>query len=398
MDYLELEEIVRNNIVLLWGMGLIGHTWGYDVLKCAGSDIAGYSDNYGTISKTVSEPKLTIEEFTALGKNVPVFVAAREKNHKEIQAQLTGLGINITYFLGSKFIQNFYRSVDEAGQEIKKKYASIYDDELFLKRRFEYAMGKKLNLEKPVGFNEKLQWLKLHDRKPEYSELVDKYLAKRNVEKKIGEKYITKTYGLYDDLYEIQNDRLPSSFVVKCTHDSGTVYICHDKTELRNKNVRELFASALESNYFVESREWPYKHLKPRIIVEEYLDDGGLGGITDYKFFCFSGVVDNVMVVRDRKLGSPKYYHFSRDWKLLRYNRLGRSLSEDYEEKKPVFIDEMIEIAEYLSKDIDHVRIDLYEVCGQIYFGEYTFYSCGGYETGFDEMTDLHLGSLIKSI
>ena len=398
MHYKRLEEIVDGNKVALFGMGLIGHTWGYDALIAAGSEIVGYCDNYGTVDKSVNIPKVSIDDFIALAKCVPVFVAARENNHNKIMTQLGIMGVNKTYGMGSQFIQDLYRSVDGAGQEIKNKYSNIYDDESFLKRRFEYAMGKRLNLLKPRGFNEKLQWLKLHDRKPEYPELVDKYLVKQYIERKIGDRYIAKTYGVYDGLDEIQNDSLPDSFVIKCTHDSGTVFICHDKNELRDKNVRDLFTKALESNYFVESREWPYKHLKPRIIVEEYLDDGNLGGTTDYKFFCFGGVVDNVMVVRDRGIGSPKYYHFSKDWKLLRYNRLGRSLPNDYEEEKPIFIDEMIEIAEYLSKGIDHVRIDLYEVSGQIYFGEYTFYNCGGYETGFDEKTDLYLGSLIRTI
>lgn len=269
-------------------------------------------------------------------------------------------------------------------------------DALYLRITYRLCMHKKLNLKSPQSYNEKLQWLKLHDHNPLYQKLVDKYEVKQIVENKIGAKYIIPTLGVWESVNDIDFDSLPKQFVIKSTHDSGSVFVCKDKDKLDINLVKRKMAKSLKRNYFWSAREWPYKNISHRIIAEKFVEDMKTKSLDDYKFFCFNGKVDNCMVVRGRAEGRTQYYHFDRNWNLCRFNRLTRSLPEGYSEQKPEFIDEMIEIAEKLSEGMIHVRIDLYEANGQIYFGEYTFYSQSGFESGFDDYSDGYLGSLIK--
>lgn len=279
---------------------------------------------------------------------------------------------------------------------MKERIKRFIPDSIYLRIVFKKMMGQKLDLKHPKTFNQKLQWLKLHDHNPEYINLVDKYEVKNIVKEKIGEQYIIPTIGVWNSFDEIDFNSLPDQFVLKCTHDSGSAVICHRKEEFDLNNAKLKLENGLKNNFFYSGREWPYKYIKPRIIAEKYMVDKNTGRLDDYKFFCFNGVVDNVMVVRDRSKGTPKFYHFDKEWNLCRFNRLTRSLPDGYKEEKPPFIDDMIDLAEILSKNMIHVRIDLYEANGQIYFGEYTFYNQGGWETGFDDYSDNYLGSLIK--
>ena len=279
---------------------------------------------------------------------------------------------------------------------VNKNVKQLVPDSLYLKIMFRKIMGQKLDLKHPVTFNQKLQWLKLHDHNPDYIQLVDKYEAKKIVADKIGAQYIIPTIGVWDRFEDIDFQLLPEQFVLKCTHDSGSVVICQSKSEFDYENAKEKLTNGLRNNFYYCGREWPYKYIKPRIIAEKYIVDDDTGRLDDYKFFCFNGIVDNVMVVRGRSKGEPKYYHFDKEWNLCRFNRLTRSVPDGYKEKKPVFIDDMIKVAEILSRNMIHVRIDLYEANGQIYFGEYTFYNQSGFETGFDQYSDEYLGNLIK--
>lgn len=268
-------------------------------------------------------------------------------------------------------------------------------DALYLKLLYYAMMGKKLNLDNPQTFNEKLQWLKLYDRRPEYTALVDKYEVKKLVAKELGEEYIIPTLGVWERFDDIDFDKLPDRFVLKCTHDSGGLVIVKDKRTLDKDAARAKIEKSLKNEYFYEGREWPYKNVKPRIIAEQYMEDAS-GGLMDYKFFCFDGVADNVMVVADRAIKQAKYYHFSKDWKILHYNRLCRTLPDDFQIPKPAQIDEMFALAEKMSASLPHVRIDFYLVDGQIFFGEYTFFNESGFESGFDAYSDGHMGSLLK--
>lgn len=280
--------------------------------------------------------------------------------------------------------------------DLKYELIKLIPDSIFLRIKYKRVMGKKLELKQPKTYNEKLQWLKLHDHNPEYIKLVDKYEVKKIVSERIGEKYVIPTIGVWDSFDEIDFNKLPSAFVLKCTHDSGGVVVCKDKSMLDIEQTKKKINDSMARNYFWGVREWPYKNIKPRIIAEQYMEDLETGSLDDYKFFCFDGKVDNIMIVRERSEGTPKFYHFDKEWNLCRFNRLTRSLPEGYKEAKPKFIDEMLEVAEKLSEGFIHVRIDLYEANGQIYFGEFTLYNQSGWETGFDDFSDNYLGSLIK--
>ncbi len=252
-------------------------------------------------------------------------------------------------------------------------------------------MGKKLNLKEPQTFNEKLQWLKLYDRRPEYTTMVDKYAVKEYVAEKIGAEHIIPTLGVWESFDDIDFDSLPEQFVLKCTHDSGGLVICRDKKTFDLEAARAKINKSLSTNYFVHGREWPYKNIPRKIICEQYVEDSN-GELNDYKFFCFNGCVDCVMVVADRAKNDAKFYYMSEDWKVLPYGRLTRSLPPDFTLPKPENLDKMFEMVKELSVGFSHVRLDLYNVDGHIYFGEYTLYSQSGLEDGFDYASDKHLG------
>lgn len=278
---------------------------------------------------------------------------------------------------------------------LKHSLSKILPDNLYLKYEFKKVMGRTLELKNPKYYNDKLQWLKIHDHNPAYIKLVDKYEVKKIISGMIGEEYIIPTLGVWNSYDEIDFNMLPEQFVLKCMHDSGSVIVCRDKKNFDFDKAKEKLSKHLKYNYYWEGREWPYKSIPHRIIADQYIEDAETGNLDDYKFFCFNGVVDNIMVVRGRADGTPKFYHFDKDWNLCRFNRLTRALPEDFHEDKPPFIDEMISIAEKLSKGYIHVRIDLFLANGKIYFGEFTLYNQNGMETGFDDYSDSYLGTLI---
>lgn len=285
--------------------------------------------------------------------------------------------------------------------EMKEKAARAHNDSLsdeeFIREKFKEVFGREIDLENPVTYNEKLQWLKLYDHRPIYNTIVDKYEVKKYIADIIGEEYIIPTLGVWDRFDDIDFDSLPDKFVLKCTHDSGGLVICTDKSKLDKAKAKKKIEDSLKRNFYWQSREWPYKDVKPRIIAEKYMTDSpDTTAFTDYKFFCFDGVADNVMIVAGRSENNAKYYHFDKNWNLCRYNRLCRSLPEGFTMEKPEQIDKMFEIAEKLSVGFPEVRVDLYISNGQIYFGELTLFSNGGFEDGFDIKSDTHLGSLIK--
>ncbi|MDO4847454.1 MAG: ATP-grasp fold amidoligase family protein [Clostridiaceae bacterium] len=270
------------------------------------------------------------------------------------------------------------------------------DDKEFLNRIFVRKFGRDIDWDNPVTYNEKLQWLKIYDRKPMYNIIVDKYEVRQYIADRIGEQYLIPLLGVWDRFDEIDFDSLPDSFVLKCTHDSGGLVIVTDKSKFDKKAARKKINESLKRNFYWQSREWPYKDVRPRIIAEKYMTDSpDVNTFTDYKFFCFDGKADNVMIVAGRANNEAKYYHFSKDWQLCRYNRLCRRLPEGFTMDKPEQMDKMFEIAEKLSIGFPEVRVDLYLSDGKIYFGELTLFSNGGFEDGFDIDSDTHLGNCI---
>ena len=275
---------------------------------------------------------------------------------------------------------------------------NLFPDKAYLKFTFKAKTGKKLDLKNPKTLNEKLQWLKLYDRNPKYTGLVDKYEVKKYISSKLGEEYVIPTLGVWDSFDEIDFDTLPDQFVLKSTHDSGGLVICKDKSTLDIEVTREKIERSLKRNYYVNGREWPYKNVRHRIIAEKYMTDSSESNeFTDYKFYCFNGYVDSVMVCYDRSIGAPKFYFFDKKWELKRYNKRGLEAPEGFTLPKPDNIDKMFEIAETLSKDVGSpfLRVDLYNSNGQIYFGEVTFFPDSGFDPNRLPETDRYFGDLV---
>ena len=259
----------------------------------------------------------------------------------------------------------------------RRDLLKFLSDKAFIKAVYRAKFGKKLNLKNPKTFNEKLQWLKLNDKDPKYAKMVDKYEAKKYVGDIIGEEYIIPTYGVYDNFDEINFDSLPNSFVIKCTHDSGGVAICKDKKTFDKKSAKEKIEKSLERNYFNEGREPVYKYVKPRIIVEKYMEDKKQKEIVDYKFFCFNGEPKIMYISDGSHTENQSIAFFDMDYNLLDIER------EDYKKMvdiplKPKNFEKMKEFSRILSKNMYHLRVDFYEINGHLYFGELTFITCSG--------------------
>ena len=280
---------------------------------------------------------------------------------------------------------------------VRKSKKMFLPEDIFVKLLYKSRMGRKLYLDNPKTMNEKLQWLKLYDRNPLYQDLVDKYEVRNYIQQNIGEQYLVPLIGVWDRFDEIDLSKLPDKFVLKTTHDSGGVVICTDKTNFNFEGAKKKLSKSLRNNYYYHGCEWPYKNVKPRIICEKYISDGpGSSMLTDYKFYCFDGNVDSVMLCIDREKGDPKFYFFDKLWKLKRYNIRGKNAPEEFTIPKPDCIDEMFKLAEKLSKNIPFVRIDMYSSNDKIYFGEFTFYPSSGCEKNILDEYQIKLGDFIN--
>jgi len=250
-------------------------------------------------------------------------------------------------------------------------------------------------LETPVTFNEKLQWLKLYDRDPMYTSLVDKYEVKKYIEERLGKGYVINTLGVYNTFDEIDFSKLPNQFVLKCTHDSGGIIICKDKTKLDKKLVKKQINKALRRDFYHLSREWPYKNVVPRIIAEEYIEDDGTKELRDYKFFVFSGKVKAMFVASNRQGDGETYFDFfDNNYKHL--DVINGHPMNPILPKMPNNFKKMIKLAETLAGDMCHVRVDFYEANNRIYFGEMTFYHWSGLMPFGPEEWDRRFGDWIK--
>lgn len=258
----------------------------------------------------------------------------------------------------------------------KKGISKLIPDKAYLKLKYRASMGKKLNLKEPKTYNEKLQWLKLYDRKPEYTTIVDKHDVKPYVAERIGQEYIIPTLGVWDRVEDIDFDALPNQFVLKCTHDSGGLVICKDKAKLDVEKAKQKLNKSLKKDFYYVGREWPYKNVKRRIIAETYMEDATTGDLRDYKFFCFDGVTKAVRVDTERGTGDVKMDFFDREKNHLPFERNHRNA--DVMPEIPENFEDMVAIADKLSEGYPHLRVDLYSVNGKIYFGELTFFAANG--------------------
>lgn len=263
-----------------------------------------------------------------------------------------------------------------------KLFGKIMSDDMYLEIMYEYIMGKKLDFNNVKTFNEKLQWLKINDRKTEYTKLVDKYDVREYISENIGEEYLIPIIGVYNNFDEIEFNKLPNKFVLKCTHDSGGIVICKDKNKFNIQLAKKKINKSLKTNYYYSGREWPYKNIKPRIICETYMESGN-DDLIDYKFFCFNGEVKLILVCSERfSEDGLKETFFNNKWEIQNLKRPKCKISNKKIDK-PKNLNKMINLAEKLSKDKKFLRVDFYEIEGQVYFGELTFFPASGFE-GFE--------------
>lgn len=268
-------------------------------------------------------------------------------------------------------------------------------DEFYIQLQYFYHFHRFANLKHPQTFNEKLNWLKLHDRNPLYTTLVDKYAVKQWVADKIGAQYIIPTLGVWNKAEDIDFDKLPHQFVLKCTHDSHSIVICRDKSKLDKSQTIKKLSARLKSNGYWYGREWPYKNVPPRIIAEKYMEEGEKGALTDYKLMCFGGKVKTSFVCSERftKEGL-KVTFYDTNWKAMPFERYYPRSQTPIE--KPVNYHEMVQLAEKLSKDIPFVRVDFYSIHGNLFFGEMTLYPGAGLEKFTPSKWDKTLGEWIQ--
>ena len=281
-------------------------------------------------------------------------------------------------------------------KSVLRRIMGLLPDEMFIRLNYLRRMKQWPDLKHPTTYNEKLQWLKLHDRQPLYTQLVDKYEVRRFVEERIGGEYLVPLAGgPWNSFDEIDFDALPERFVLKCTHDSGGLVICRDKRTLDREKARRRISQSLQQNFYYHNREWPYKDVQPRIIAEAYMEDASTNELRDYKFFCFDGEPRMLFVASDRQTAGEetKFDFFDMDYNHLDLRNGHPNAAVPPE--KPAQFGLMRELAQKLSQGIPHVRVDLYEVNGRVYFGEMTFYHWSGMVPFDPPEWDRKLGSWI---
>ncbi len=288
--------------------------------------------------------------------------------------------------------QEIGRAID--GNITKWGIMRYVPDRIYLKMRYGLCIHRKLNLRNPRGFNEKLQWLKLYYRDPDYEMLVDKLAAKDYVSQHYPDLKVIPTIGVWERPEDIDFDTLPNQFVIKCTHDTGSTIICKDRNHFDAETARIRLRHALKRNMYYPGREWVYKNIQPKIIAESFLTDDNSNELMDYKFMCFDGKVRCSFVCSDRF--SHEGLHvtfFDKDWNVMPFTRHYPMKKEGV--PKPVCYGQMVVLAERMSKGMPFVRIDFYEINHTVYFGEYTFFPGSGLEEFDPEEWDTTIGHWI---
>lgn len=277
----------------------------------------------------------------------------------------------------------------------RRHLLDLMPDTMYLKLAYRACIERTLDLKNPQTFNGKLQWLKLYNRKPEYTRLVDKYKVREYIAQIIGEEFLIPLLGVWDDPEDIDFEALPNRFVMKCNHNSGLgMCICKDKRNLDISKVKEELRKGLKQNYYLSGREWPYKDVPRKIIAEKYIEDAS-GDLKDYKFYCFNGEMKFVMINSDRNTSKPtRADYFDRDFNWLDFT-WGYSHAE-VPPQKPEQFEKMVAIAEKLAKGLPHIRVDLYDCNGKIYFGELTFFDGSGFDKIEPEEWEYKIGDMLE--
>ena len=276
-------------------------------------------------------------------------------------------------------------------------YLDRWSDEDYLKLVFRAKFGYKLDLTNPQTFSEKLQWIKLNDHNPEYQLMVDKYDVKGYVSNLIGEDYIIPAYGVWNSFDDINFNSLPNQFVLKCTHDSGGISICRDKSVFDYDKAKKRITTSLKRDYYYHGREWPYKGLKHRVLAEKLLVDESGNELRDYKVLCFNGVPKLIEYHSGRYTDHQTQDFYDTEWRKTSISQAGIECYQvsNYVAPKPSTLNEMLELSSILAKNIAHVRVDWYSVYGKLYFGEITFFDGSGLDPFDSYDDDLLLGSWI---
>lgn len=271
----------------------------------------------------------------------------------------------------------------------------LFRDTFYIETLFWLHMGKRLDWKNPQTFNEKLQWLKLYDRKPEYTTMVDKYKVREYIAERLGEEYLIPLLGVWNDPDEIDFDALPNQFVLKCNHNSGLgMCICKDKAKLDIAKVKAELRKGLKQDYYLTGREWPYKNVERKIIAEKFMTDGG-EELADYKIHNFNNGPKVILVCRDRfKDSGLTEDFFSEDWEHLDVARPDHPNASTPVER-PKELEEMLSLAEKLSQGRPFLRTDFYTVGGRVYFGELTFFPASGFSPFAPPQWDETLGKWI---
>ena len=276
---------------------------------------------------------------------------------------------------------------------LRKLSPLIKNDKSFIQMEYYLGMHKRLNLDNPQTYNEKLQWLKLHAKREDYTRLVDKYEVKEYVARILGDDYLIPTLGVWDKFEDIDFKQLPDQFVLKCTHDSGGLVICKDKSKLDLAKAKRKITKSLKHNFYWEHREYPYKDVKPRIIAEKYMVDESGTELKDYKFFCFDGQPKMLFIATDRPFDT-RFDFYDIDFNHLPFEQ-GHPLATK-KIVKPKGFDEMVRLAAFLSQGMPHVRVDFYDINGKIYFGEFTFFHFSGNVPFKPEEWDYKIGQWLN--
>ena len=273
-------------------------------------------------------------------------------------------------------------------------FSPLIGDRLYLKCLFPLRLNYKLNLENPETYNEKLQWLKLYYRKPELTEMVDKYKSKKGISKLVGNEHIIPTLGVWNTFEEINFEKLPNQFVLKTTHDQGGVIICKDKKLFDSENAKKKLNKHLKTEHYYLSREWPYKNIKPRIIAEKYMVDKSVGELVDYKFYCFDGEPEIMYISIGRQTDNVPLFFYDMNFNLLDIERPHhKPIRQDI--KKPEQWELMKDLAKKLSRGLPHIRTDFYIVDSQVFVGELTLFQGGGLMPFIPQEWDYKFGSWI---
>lgn len=299
-----------------------------------------------------------------------------------------------------KTVSGFYRN-SNIGYSILRPFFKIYEiilrilpDKFIVKRSFKKHMGHTLDLKNPKTLNEKMNWLKLYNRKNLHTIVADKYKVRDYVKEKIGQNYLIPLLFHTKNVDEIKPENLPSgNFIIKTNHDSSGGLIVRENSNIDWALAKKRFKRLLKENHYYSTREWQYKNIEPRIVIEKLLtnEDGSIP--SDYKFHCFNGKLAFIMIDFDRHGNLRTRNLYDKEWNLIPCN-WGRPYGKELQ--KPENLSEMINIAERLANDFTYARIDFYLVKGKIYFGEITLHHASGFQAFYQEEYDYKFGQMLN--